>query len=153
VCGILTLIIPNGKSNISKFVKYASVLAFLCMTVTPLINSTDMLTEIIPDISSITEKSDDTETGIAEHSEKYGSLELVSSEICKAAAKSASEHFGVPKENFYIKLIIDNTETKYSIREVTVYPKGEAANISHSTIKKYFKDIFNTHIEVISNGN
>lgn len=153
VCGLITLVTPDGKSNIGKYVKYAATLAFICMSVSPLISIPESLPEIFSDISSIYEDPNHSENTPSESVTHYGNLDIVSSEICKAAANSAAEHFGVPESDFCIKLIIDKTNSEYSIRSATVYPKGKASEIEKETLKKYFKKIFNSPVEVIYSGN
>lgn len=146
ICGILTRLPPGGKS--AKYVKYIASLAFLCVLSAPVIDAVENIPDFIDGLTDIGNLG-----GSEEKAELNGNLEILSSEICKAAVKNAAEEFNVKEEELSLKLIIDEKDSgEISLREVTVYPTGDVAKIAESALKSYFEKILECPAEVVTDG-
>ena len=152
VCGILVRLAPGDKTGSGKYVKYAASLAFLCILVSPAIKALGEAPDIIGSIADSAETDDEESSEESKDEGRFsGSLDMVASEICKAAAQAVAEHFSVPAEDFKIKIIIDISDSgEYSIREASVYPSGSAADVEKRVLEAYFHKILGCPAEVIT---
>ena len=148
ICGLLTKIPPGISGKLNGYIKYIATLAFLIVLVTPIMNNYDKSVEWFSDLSSISDISIDDKD--SESGQRIENLNIISNEICKSTAKSAAEYFKVSEKDFKIKLITSQNEKgEFGIKEIIVYPKGDALKVGKSSLKKYFENIFKSPTEVV----
>lgn len=151
VCGFLSELSPGKERKSGKIFKYIVSIVFLLILLSPLINIIkDLPKNLTENELNYNENSHVGET-IGNIKEEYTkSFEVISAEICKTTAKMAADNFKVSENDFNLKLLVDvSDENKYQIKEIAVYPTGNAAKIKKEDLVKYFKSILHCEVKIV----
>ncbi len=148
VCGIISRLSPESATGGGKLVRYAASLAFLCVLVMPFSQKLSALSELISGISNIEDTA--AENGANEADAPQSGIEIISREICRAAANAAAEHFSVPADTFELRLKIAGADgDELCIAEASVYMRETADVPDRDEAEAFFSEILNCEAEVV----
>ncbi len=146
ICGFITKLSVKRENGSGKYVSYVATLVFILVIISPLIGNKEAISDILDSISEIGNIENGTE------GEYEGDpIEIISREICKAAANKAADRFSVPSDSFSFKMgLAVSDDGDVSIKSITVYFSGEG--ISETELEYYFFSLFSCPVEVVKDG-
>lgn len=148
VCGIISRLAPDSETGGGRLVRYAAVIAFLCVLAMPFTQKLSALSDFV---SGILEIEDAAVTDVEANGSETpkSTIEIISQEICKAAGKAAAEHFSVSADAFKLRLRLKGSDSsELRISEATVYLSADSGISDIVAVEDYFSDILSCEVEV-----